>query len=67
MSYSKKRALSLVLVIAIIMSMFTIAATSVSAAKYGKFPLGDADMDGQVSIRDATLVQLYITRQATID
>ena len=53
-----RKALSFVLVIAMLMSMACISNIGVSATA-NTYKLGDVNRDGAVNIRDATLIQYY--------
>jgi hypothetical protein len=58
MCNSLKKALSFVLVLAMIMSMACITNFSVSA-ETNQYKLGDVNMDGSVNVKDASLIQRY--------
>ncbi|MGN0558751.1 MAG: dockerin type I repeat-containing protein, partial [Acutalibacteraceae bacterium] len=67
----QRKALSLVLVVAMILSMFAMAIPSVSAAEdvlNGKVIgiLGDVDQSGKIDIKDATLIQKAVADVVTL-
>lgn len=67
MFIKKKKEISIVLVVAIIMSMLVIAFTNVSASVIESYPLGDADMDFNVTVKDVTEIQMHIAKYTTFD
>ena len=62
-----KKALSLVLVLTMLMSMACISGLSASAATGDQLILGDVNRDGQIDVRDATAVQRFIVHSETFD
>ncbi|WP_407385775.1 dockerin type I domain-containing protein [Ruminococcus sp.] len=64
-----KKLLSVILAAVLLTSGMTIAAASASAAEPEEKPvylLGDADLDGQVNVVDAALIQRYEVRMAEL-
>ena len=63
MKIKKKTLLSIFFIIATLVSLVAISSISASAQYTGSvLKLGDVDMDGEISIKDATLIQMYVTK-----
>ncbi len=69
MSTAKCKVFSIVLAFAMLISMFSSVTLTVSAeeSQTTSYLLGDADMDGKVTIKDATLIQLSLVSLQTLD
>ena len=74
MKNSKKTLLAFLFVIATLISLFVISSVSVSATTTDTnsstattYICGDADMDGVVTIKDATLTQMYVAKLSSLD
>ncbi|MCH5304471.1 MAG: dockerin type I repeat-containing protein, partial [Ruminococcus sp.] len=65
MRKTMRKALSLILVVTLLMSMACISGIGVGAAAKS-YKMGDVNMDGAVDIRDATLIQQYLADLETL-
>ena len=61
-----KKALSFVLVIALLLPMACVSNISVSA-EANTYKLGDVDRNGRINVRDAALIQRYVAKLAELD
>lgn len=75
MKKSKKTPASIIIVIATLISLIAVSNLTVSAETTDNnlsnatppYICGDADLDGKVSIKDATLIQMYVAKLETLD
>ena len=62
--------ISVILAITILTSVFSISASATATTADNEikaFPVGDADMDGELTIKDASLIQKAIAELCTLD
>ncbi|MEE1220116.1 MAG: starch-binding protein [Ruminococcus sp.] len=62
--------ISIILAITILTSVFSISASATATTADNEikaFPVGDADMDGELTIKDASLIQKAIAELCTLD
>ena len=61
-----KKLLGLAITLIMAVVLFTFATVSVSAETTKSYVVGDADMDGVITIKDATLIQLNVSKLETL-
>ena len=65
-----KKFISILLVFTLIFSMLSLTISSVSATETKSSDtciLGDADADGKITVKDSTMIQLYLVEIITLD